>query len=81
MAPFIAFLLGAYLSDVNDAPDGARTAAGILGTLFLLCFLMCNIQACIITAIIAIIATIAFMLIMMYLCTASDTSTNQSYKR
>ena len=86
VAPFIAFLVGAYLQDINDAPDGANVAAGILGTLFLFCFMFCNVQACLIAAIMGIIAAIALMLFMMFICFlatagSSSTSTNSRYRR
>jgi len=77
-------LVGAFLNDYVSGnyhiPVGARNAANILGTLFLLCFMMCDIQACMI---IALVATIAFIIIMMSLCigTAAASTANQRYRR
>ena len=71
---FIAFYNGGFLRDYdpNDLPDGAASAASVIGTLFVLVFSIINIQAGIIFTIIIILLMIMFC----FICTGGGSSSN-----
>ena len=75
---FIAFYNGGFLQDYdpNDLPDGAASAAGIIGTLFVIVFSIINIQAGIIFTIIIILLMITFC----FICTGGGSSSSARNK-
>ena len=64
MLPFVAFTAGIYLMDIADyeVASSARNTIQGLGTYFIICFVLANIQAIIIVvvALLAIVAVILF---------------------
>ena len=69
MVPFIAFCVGIYLPDYDsskfEVDANARDAAGILGVTFISTFLLFNIKATVIFAIIIIV--IGIIVVILYL--------------
>jgi len=68
MGPFIAFTVGAFLSDYNssdyDVASGTRSAAEGLGVWFIIFFLLANLQASIIFTILVILIIITLLFIL-----------------
>ena len=67
MVPFIAFCVGIYLPDYDssefEVDANARDAAGILGIIFFFAFLLFNIKATVIFAIIIVVVGITVAII------------------
>ena len=81
VAPFVAFLIGTYLPDYalsHHLPDVVNTVAATLGTVFLFSFLMCNVQACIVFAILAMLLTMLFVIFIVAACALVGLVTNKN---
>ena len=67
MVSFIAFCVGIYLPDYDSSEHevdaNARNVAEILGVVFIIIFLLCNIQATVIFAIIIAVIGIIVVII------------------
>jgi len=66
MVPFIPFVVGTFLPDYSDSEmiDGAKSAAGGLGAIFIILFLLANWQAAIIFIIMAVLAVLTAIYIL-----------------